>query len=210
MNTLFCLCLAVGLSAACGFRVFVPLLVLSIAARVGQVELTEGFDWLGTDAAILAFGVATLLEIIAYYVPWFDNLLDNVAVPASVIAGTLISASVIVDIDPLIRWSLALIAGGGSAGLFQGSTTAARLTSTATTGGLGNPIVSTAEASISGGLSLLAVLWPVVAACLVAISMFWVAHMIRRLWSRWKGLETDGRSAGDSQPIDRHANDPES
>jgi hypothetical protein len=130
------------------------------------------------------FGVATILEILGYYIPWFDNLLDTVASPAAVIAGTVMTASVLIDLNPLVQWTLALIAGGGVAGVFQGSTTAARLASTTTTAGLGNPLLSTIEAAVSTVLSLIAVIVPIVAACLVLALVFWVVRVYRRWRSR--------------------------
>src|SRR6478752_5837161 len=128
--------LGIGLSAACGFRIFVPLLVMSFAANAGHINLSPGFDWIATWPAFVCFLTATILEITAYYIPWLDNLLDSVATPAAVIAGTIITAAVITDMSPLMKWSLALIAGGGTAGIIQSSSVALRATSSLTTGGL--------------------------------------------------------------------------
>src|SRR5918995_2282128 len=138
MDFALSVCLGIGLAAACGFRVFVPLLGLSIAALTGYLELNENFAWAGTWPAFACFLTATILEIGAYYVPWLDNLLDSVTTPAAVLAGTVVTASVVTDMPPLARWSLALIAGGGTAGLIQSATVALRGTSTATTAGSGN------------------------------------------------------------------------
>jgi hypothetical protein len=168
MEIVLSLCVGVALSAACGFRVFVPLLAVCIAARAGHLELSPGFEWLAGDAALFAFGVATVLELAAYYLPWVDNLLDTLATPAAVVAGVLVSASVIADLSPFLRWSLAVVAGGGMAGLVQTATVTTRAASTAGTGGLANPVVSTAEFGGSVLTSLLALLWPVLAAILLA------------------------------------------
>jgi len=97
METILSLLIGIGLSAACGFRVFVPLLVVSVASHTGHLHLSSGFEWMGSDAALIAFAVATVLEVAAYYIPWLDNLLDTVASPAAVIAGTLVTASLIAD-----------------------------------------------------------------------------------------------------------------
>ena len=156
----------VGLSAACGFRVFVPLLVVNLAARTGHLKLALGFDWMGSDAALIAFGVATVLEIAGYYLPWVDHL-DTVATPASVVAGTLITASLVTDLSPFLRWTLAAIAGGGVAGAVQMTTVVTRAASTATTGGIANPLVATAELGGAVVTSLLAVIAPVAAVLLV-------------------------------------------
>jgi hypothetical protein len=158
-----------GLSAACGFRVFVPLLVMSLAARGGYLPLSPDFAWIATTPALAAFGVATLLEVGAYYVPLVDNALDLVATPTAVVAGVVVSASVVTDVDPFLRWSLALIAGGGVAGAVQALTTGARLGSMLGTGGLTNPLVSTAEAGGSVLLSVLAIVLPLMVVPVIAI-----------------------------------------
>ena len=157
------ICLGIGLSAACGFRVFVPLLCLSIGAKLGAFPLTEGFAWVGTTPAITALAVATAAEIAAYYIPWVDNALDSIAVPAASLAGTLAMGSVLPDVDPFWRWTLAVIAGGGIATSTQVATTKARLTSTVATGGLANPVLATIESASSTALSVLAIVWPIVA-----------------------------------------------
>src|SRR4051812_14311053 len=116
------ICLGVGLSAACGFRVFVPLLGMSLAALAGHLTLAPSFEWIGTWPAFTCFLAATGLKIAAYYIPWLDTLLDAIATPAAIVAGTIITAAVMTDMSPLMRWSLALIAGGGTAGVIQSAT----------------------------------------------------------------------------------------
>jgi len=167
METLLSIMIGLGLSAACGFRVFVPLLVTSIAANSGHLELAPSFQWLGSPMAIGAFGLATVLEVGAYYVPWLDHLLDTVATPAAVVAGTMITASMATDMSPALRWTLAAIAGGGIAGAVQATSVLARGFSFATTGGLANPIVATAEMGGSIAASVLAIALPAVAAVLM-------------------------------------------
>jgi len=171
MEIFLSICLGIGLSAACGFRVFVPLLCLSIAAHfgAGHVHLAKSFAWVGSYPAMIAFGVATLVEIIAYYVPWLDNALDSAAVPVATIAGIFVTASVVTDIDPFWRWTMAVIAGGGIAASTQLATTKARVASSLTTGGFANPILSTVEAVSSTVLSVFAVIWPIVALVLAVV-----------------------------------------
>lgn len=180
METLLALCAAVGLSAACGFRVFVPLLVVSIAERSGHAGLAPAFQWLGSDAALITFGTATALEIGGYYVPWMDNLLDSVATPAAVIAGTVITASMMTDVSPFLRWTMAAIAGGGVAGAVQGSTVLVRGASSLGTGGLANPIFATVELGASLVSSLLALFAPLLAILLVGVVLFTGARHIRQ------------------------------
>lgn len=185
------ICLGIGLSAACGFRVFVPLLCLSIASHTGHVHLVRSFAWIGSDIALVTFAVATFAEVVAYYVPWLDNALDTVAIPVATIAGILVTASVVTDVDPFWRWSLAVIAGGGIAASTQIATTKARATSSLTTGGFANPVVATAEATGSTALSIIAMVWPilglvlviaVLAACWMII--WFVGKRLLKLWRR--------------------------
>ncbi len=163
METLLSACLGVALSAACGLRVSVPPLVMSLLARGGYLDLGPGAAWMATTPALVLFGVATALEVGAYFVPWLDHLLDGIAGPAAVLAGIAVSFAVLHGEDPMVRWSLSLIAGGGAAAAVQTATTVVRAASTWTTGGLANPLVSLAELVAAVTVSVLAVLVPVVA-----------------------------------------------
>lgn len=163
------ICLGIGLAAACGFRVFVPLLAISVAAMSGHVTLSSGTEWMGTWPALLCFLTATILEVAAYYVPWIDNALDTVATPAAVVAGTLATGSVIQDMSPLMRWTLALIAGGGIAAVIQSATVGLRGTSSAATLGAGNFLVATFELVMSVVATIVSFLAPIVAVLLAAL-----------------------------------------
>jgi hypothetical protein len=158
-----------GLAAACGFRVFVPLLLAGAAARWGNLPLASGFQWLASLPAILALATALLLEIGAYYVPWLDHTLDLAATPAAVLAGMLASASVVTSLPPMLKWAVALIGGGGVAGLIQGASVLFRLKSTALTGGLGNPVLATLELGGSVLTAAIALLLPLVALALTLV-----------------------------------------
>ncbi|MFQ5848327.1 MAG: DUF4126 domain-containing protein [Candidatus Methylomirabilales bacterium] len=167
METVLSVCLGVGLSAACGFRVFVPLLVMSIAAVSGHLTLAPGFEWIGTYPALAAFVVATCLEVAGYFIPWVDNLLDTIATPAAIVAGVMVMASAVSGMTPFLKWALAVIAGGGVAGVVHVATGVTRGASTVTTGGLGNPLVATMEFGGAMVLSLLAIALPVIAGLVV-------------------------------------------
>lgn len=160
--------LGVGLSAACGLRVFVPLLVASAAGLSGWLPLGEGFQWLATWPALTVFAVAAVIEVLAYHVPGLDHALDALAGPAAVIAGTLLAASQLAALDPLTRWALALIAGGGAAGVVQGATTASRAATSLSTAGLGNPLLASAETAGAALASVGTLLWPVLGLTLFA------------------------------------------
>ena len=144
--------LGIGLAAACGFRVFVPFLVISIAALAGHLRLAPDFAWLGSWPALFIFGVATVFEIVAYYVPWLDHLLDIAATPAAIVAGIVVTASVVTGMSPVLRWSLAAIAGGGVAAAVQLATVALRRASTYATAGLAHPLAVTLETGGSVGM----------------------------------------------------------
>ena len=161
METLLSLLIGVGLSAACGLRVFIPFVVMGVAVRSGHLHLAQGFTWIGSDAALIAFSAAAVMEVAAFYIPWLDHALDVVATPAALIAGTILTASMVTDLSPFLRWTLAVIAGGTAAGSVQGLTVAGRTLSLATTGGLANPLVATAELGGSLAVSILAIAMPV-------------------------------------------------
>jgi hypothetical protein len=167
MDTLLSLGVGLGLSAACGFRVFVPLLVAGIAAQAGYLTLATGFEWIGTSQALYAFATATLLEVLAYSIPWLDNALDAVATPAAVIAGVVVSAAVFTEIPPFLKWSLAIIAGGTAAGMVQGATALLRLKTALASGGIGNFLIAAAELFGAAVVSFLAIILPVVCLFLV-------------------------------------------
>ncbi len=166
------LLLGIGLSAAAGFRLFLPPLVLSAAGLYFHMPLPSQIQWMGTEAAFFIFLAATLFEIGAYYVPWLDNLLDHIATPAAVIAGTLITSPFIGDLDPVWRWSLALLAGGTAAGAVQSLTHLTRLSSSLITGGLANPVIATVENILSLFLSISTLVFPVLTVLIILVALF--------------------------------------
>ena len=174
------LLLGIGLASAAGLRVFLPALVAAVAAQQGLITPSEGFEWLGTWPAIVTLAVATVVEVGAYYVPWVDNALDAVAGPGAVLAGGLLATSFLEVDSEALRWALGLIAGGGAAGVVQGGTTLLRAASTATTGGLGNPVVSTGEAVGAVSLSVMSVLAPALAVALLVVLGVLVGRRVRR------------------------------
>lgn len=176
--------IGIGLAAACGFRVFVPLLLLSVFSHTGYMTPSEDFVWVGTVPALVCFSVATLLEVGAYYIPWLDNLFDSITTPLAAIAGIFTSLAVISDLDPMLKWSTAVILGGGSASLFQILTVKARAVSSTITAGFGNFIVSTVELFISIVVSLLSIIAPVIAITtligLIIILIYYIRKHIKQ------------------------------
>jgi hypothetical protein len=184
MNPVISIAAGLGLAAAAGFRAFVPLLFMSLAARSGHLSLTPGMEWVASDAALLALATATIAEIAAYYVPWLDNLLDTIATPSAVLAGVVATAAVTPDLPPLLRWIISILGGGGAAGLVQASTVLLRLKSTAFTGGLANPIVATGELIGAIAVAALALLLPVLCLVLVVLLLAAIVRKARALTRR--------------------------
>jgi hypothetical protein len=186
VDTAIGLLAGLALSAAAGFRVFVPLLLTGLAARLGYLTLTGDMAWLGADAALVALASATLIEIAAYYVPWLDNLLDSLATPVAVVAGVMAWAAVTPELSPLLRWTLAVVVGGGTAGVIQSGTALLRLSSTGLTAGAGNAVVATGELIGAVTLGVLGVLAPVLAALLVGVVLLAIGRAYRRATRRRK------------------------
>ncbi len=180
------LMLAISLSAASGFRVFVPLLALSAVSVLGHYDLPPNFDWIENPQALTLFAIASVLEVVGYSIPWFDHALDVLATPAAVIAGTVVAASVAPDMNPLIQWTLALVAGGGTAGLTKGLLNLLRGTSTTASGGLANPIFAALELVMSISLSVLAFTVPVLAGVLVIALLGFALYKLVQLIARFR------------------------
>jgi len=181
-ETIISICLGVGLSASVGFRVFLPLFALSLASYFGVWQLNESWQWIGGTAAVITLGAATVVEVCAYFIPYVDNLLDSITVPLAALAGTAIMLSTVADLSPVITWALAIIAGGGTAAAVAGTSSTTRLASTATTGGIANPIVSTLETGTSLVMSVVSIFIPVLAIILVVF----IFYIIFRLYKKFK------------------------
>jgi hypothetical protein len=183
MESVLAVMVGIGLAASCGFRVFVPLLVVSGAAHAGYLDVAQGFEWLRTWTAFVSFAVAAAVEVAAYYIPWLDNLLDTISSPAAVIAGAVLFAATTVNLDPSLQWSLAIIAGGGSAAIVQGGTVLSRIASTTSTGGLANFAVSTIESLAGFAFSILSIVVPLIALILLAAvigGMYYLGRQVLR------------------------------
>lgn len=187
LEALLSVALGIGLAAATGFRIFIPLLVAGLAARLGWVPIGEGFSWLTTTPVLVMLGTAAVVETIGYYVPGVDHLLDLLVGPAGIAAGVLVSASVMIDLPPGVKWPVAIIAGGGIAGIVKGATAVLRAKTGIVTAGLGNPVVSTAETVGATGLSILAIAVPVLCVVLVLAALVWVLRKGGRMaQGRWR------------------------
>jgi len=161
--------IGIGLSASCGFRVFVPMLVASIAAKMNIFPVNEGFQWLSSWPAIISFGTATVAEILAYYIPFIDNLLDTITTPLAIGGGTLLLTSVLPIDNEFLKWATGFLFGGGAAATVQGGTVLTRLASTKLTAGTGNAVVATGEHAASFGTSILSLVIPLIIAALIVL-----------------------------------------
>ena len=212
MNEIVAIFAGIGLAAACGFRVFVPLFVASLAANTGMEADIAGMGfnvqeilgenhWLGSMPVTIALGVATALEVGSYYIPWLDNALDSIATPAAVAAGTFITGEMMPEFmgDGSFKWIVATIAGGGTSGVVQGASVITRGASTATTGGVGNPAVSTAELGGSILTAVLAIFIPIVAGILVLILLYFTIRTIVRFFKQRAAKKRTKAASGSSQ-----------
>ncbi len=180
-ETIFSILVGIGLAASVGFRIFIPLFTLSLASYFHVIPLNESWQWIGSSSAIIILGVATIVEIFAYFIPFFDNLLDTIAIPLAAFAGTAVMVATVSDLDPTFTWALAIIAGGGSAAAIKGSTSTTRLASTTTTAGIANPLISTVETGTSIIMAVFAIFLPIIAIILTLI-IFWILFKVFKLF----------------------------
>lgn len=166
--------LGLGLAASAGFRVFVPLLAMSLAAHFNIMPLEESWAWVGSFPAIVALAIASVVEVLAYYIPWVDNMLDTISVPLAGIAGTMLMAVALTDVSPFIQWGLAIIAGGGAASTISATSATTRMASSVATAGVGNPIVSTMETGTSIMLSIVSLVVPFFGFLMVVLIFFFI------------------------------------
>ncbi|MEO1432770.1 MAG: DUF4126 domain-containing protein [Cyanobacteria bacterium J06632_19] len=189
MNIIAALCLGIGLSAACGFRIFIPPLALSMAAHGGMLQLSSEWQWLATQNAITILSIAATVEVFAYFIPWVSNFLDSIEIALAPIAGMFITASTLSmagDFDPTFLWILTVIAGGATAETVELTTSVTRLTASVTTAGMGAPIVGFVEAISSILISSLAISLPVLSTLLVIFLLIYGARKILKFIAKQK------------------------
>lgn len=183
--------IGIGLAAASGFRVFLPMFTVSLASYMGWIPMNESFAWLSGLPTLITTGIATVVEVLAYYIPYVDHLLDTLSVPLATVAGSVLFASQFADIGTFPQWALALIAGGGTAAAISSGFAGTRAASTATTGGLGNSVVATTETAGAGIMSFLAIAAPIIAAIVAVILILTVIVLGRKLWNKFRNYNSD-------------------
>ena len=186
--------MGIGLAAATGFRVFLPMFAVSLASYMGWIPMNENFQWLAGLPVLITTAVATVVEILAYYIPFIDSLLDTLSIPLATIAGSVMFASQFADMGTFPQWALALIAGGGTAAAISSGFAGTRVASTATTGGLGNSVVATTETAGAGVMSILAMGAPIIAFIATIILIVIVLVLGRKLWRKFRNFNTDRTS----------------
>ena len=183
--------IGIGLAAATGFRVFMPMFAVSLASYLGWIPMNESFEWLAGLPTLITTGIAMVAEILAYYIPFIDHLLDTISVPLATIAGSVMFASQFADIGIFPQWALALIAGGGTAAAISSGFAGTRAASTATTGGLGNSVVATTETAGAGIMSFLALVAPVIAFIAAVALIITVLVLGKKLWRKFRNFNSD-------------------
>jgi type II secretory pathway component PulF len=191
-ETILSFLLGIGLSAAVGFRIFVPMLVVSLASMAGVIQLAPGFQWMGTPVAALVFAVATLIELLGFLIPWVSNALDSIATPAATIAGVIMMAAVLTDMHPVARWALAIIAGGGVALTVQGATVT-RAVAAGSTGGAASPIVALFEAIGALVVTVTTIVIPLIMGVLVLVV---VLLLLRIVIPKFRAIRAGRRAEG--------------
>ena len=178
--------IGIGLAAASGFRVFLPMFAVSLASYMGWIPMNDHFMWLAGLPTLITTGIATIVEVLAYYIPYVDHLLDTISVPLATVAGSVLFASQFADLGTFPTWALALIAGGGTAAAISSGFAGTRAASTATTGGLGNSVVATTETAGAGIMTFLALAAPIIAV-IIAIALVVIVFIFgRKLWGKLK------------------------
>ncbi len=186
--------IGIGLAAATGFRVFLPMFAVSLASYMGWIPMNANFEWLAGLPTLITTGIATVVEILAYYIPYVDHLLDTLSVPMATVAGSVMFASQFADIGTFPQWALALIAGGGTAAAISSGFAGTRAASTATTGGLGNSVVATTETAGAGIMSILAMTAPIIAFLAAIILIVVVIVMGRKLWRKFRRFNSSDKA----------------
>lgn len=186
--------IGIGLAAASGFRVFLPMFTVSLASYMGWIPMNESFEWLAGLPTLIATGFAMIFEILAYYIPIVDHLLDTLSVPLATLAGSVLFASQFADLGTFPQWALALIAGGGTAAAISSGFAGTRAASTATTGGLGNSVVATTETAGAGIMSILALAAPIIAAIIAIALVITVFILGKKLWNKFRNFKADRNS----------------
>ncbi|HLR42946.1 MAG TPA: DUF4126 domain-containing protein [Pseudogracilibacillus sp.] len=180
MDTAMAILLGIGLSAAAGFRVFIPLLIVNILAKLSYVTLAENFDWLGSTSATIAVSLAVILELASSVIPVIDNIVKVLATPLAIGAGIILVASFMGGADPTFRWVISIVAGGGTATLTQIVSTTVRGTVNFVTAGAGGIVVTIFETLIAIIVTILSILMPILSLVFLGVIIYFVMKVMKK------------------------------
>ena len=183
-------CLGIGLSAACGIRAFLPLLLVALNQRFNLIQTSFHLEWLDNNIVLIVLCVATIIELIAYYIPLIDHALDFIGSPLVFLVGAMSMASVIPDMPVYIDNILSIILGGSTALSMNGLMGIGRMKTTTLSAGAANPVYATLENIVSMVLTLLSFIIPVIIACLIILLVFLSLKGIRRFFNRSSRLDS--------------------
>jgi Domain of unknown function (DUF4126) len=173
--------MAIALAACAGVRAWLPLLLAGGLSRAGFLELGDSFAFLGSDRALMLFGLATLLEIAADKVPALDHALDALSTVLRPAAGALLAASVIGRFaDPLTALALGVAVGAPASLVPHAAKSALRAVSSTLTAGLANPALSLIEDLLAVVMFALAILVPVAVVLLLLLALVLIARRVSR------------------------------
>lgn len=185
MELFLAILIGMGLSISAGFRVFTPMLVAGIAGKIGWLPLSAGFEWISSTPALIAFSIALVLEVASNYIPFVDNVLKAISTPLALIAGTILSVSIIgIDDSPFLAWGMAFVTGGGTATITQLTSQSVRGASTVTTAGVANPIISFFEDVIAVAVSVLSIIVPLLVVIFIALVIYMFLKLMTKIKRR--------------------------
>ena len=188
-HIVFALLMGFSLAAACGLRAFLPLFVIGLGVRAGLLTMSDGFEWMGSYPALICFGFATLLEILADKIPAVDHVLDAGGVFVRPLAGAVAASCLIKGFDPMMTVVIGIIVGSSVAGVVHTLKGSLRLLSTATTGGIANPVISVIEDAAATVTSVISIFLPYLVAGVVILALFIAANrMASRRRSGKRGM----------------------
>lgn len=174
--------LAIALAGCAGLRALLPIFATGLGVRAGLLDMGKQFAFLASDWALLTFGLASLVEMIGDKIPVVDHALDTVHTLLRPLSGSLLAAAALSSVsEPATAAALGIILGAPTALVPHATRSAVRVTSTATTAGMANPLLSFIEDLLSFGLLALTVLAPLLAAVgMIALAVFVLKRVFRR------------------------------
>ncbi len=187
MDALFGVFSAFGLSSAAGLNAYIPLLAVGLLGRLEYLTLQNPYSVLTSTPVLAILAGLTLIDFIADKVPAVDHVTHVIGGLVHPIAGAIVFASqnnLLSDVHPAISLAAGFVMAGG----FHATRAAVRPVATATTAGVGNPVLSLLEDVVSLVLSVLAIFAPLIALVLFIALLFVVVRAWQRLRRRTSAI----------------------